>query len=259
MKRELQKLTLPALVAFLLVFSAGFSVEAQQDQNQNQQEQKGFSSIEQIRSEMNSVTITTVDFNETSLDRVIQYFRDQVSFNIIVKESVDTTKTVSLQLNDIPLNRLMKIVLDQNDLTASYQNGVVQIVPAGEMQNLQVRAYDVRDLQLELQDFPGPRLRLRDPEKAKGGTQGGFGSGGGGGEQGSFLGGAFESQGQGGGGGNPITDTNQFMELVKNNTGGQNWRQGSTMHIKNGIMIVKQTPEVHREILYLINRLRKFK
>ncbi len=258
MKRSQRFPVFSLMLAFLFTLSAGLSLVAQQ--RRAEQQDQSFNSVEEIKSEMSSRTIPTVKFDKTPLEQVIQFFRDQVSFNIIVKDSVDTSKTVSISLNDIPLDRLMKIVLDQKDLTAIFKNGVVQIMSADQVSNLQVRAFDVRDLMLELEDFPGPELKLRNPEDAQGGTEGGgFGGGGssGGGNEGSFLGGAFE--GRSSPSKDPITDTSQFKELVKNNTGGGQWDRGTSLNIKNGIMIVKQSPEVLNEIEYLINRLRQFK
>jgi len=249
-----------ATVLLGLVVSISFAVPVVGQQNNANEEgsgaESGFASFEEVKSEMNNITIQEVNFDETKISTVISFFKKKASFNIHVDDSVPTSQTVTLGLKNVSLGSLMELVLRQAKLDAMYRNGIVQVVREGDVKNLEIRAYDVRDLLLELKDFPGPELKLRDPEGAT--EEGSFGGSEGGGGEGGIMGTPFDRD-SGGGNQSPITDTSKFKELVQNNTGGgESWRNG-TLSIKNGIMIVKQSPNIHKEILYLINRLRKFK
>lgn len=161
-------------------------------------------------------------------------------------------QNVTISLEEVTIERALKIILSMKDLTAVFKNGVVHIVPKDNARQFDIRFYDVRDVQYELEDFPGPKLRFRAGESSQG-------SGGSGGSNQRFIGGQLFNESQGGGK-DIITNEEEFMKLIKNNVGSQqDWSGKASMRMTSGILVVNQTPDVHEQISYLINRLRQFK
>jgi hypothetical protein len=49
-----------------------------------------------------------------------------------------------------------------------------------------------------------------------------------------------------------------IAELVRAHTGGKTWDENpkASVNLQNGLLVVRQTPEVHRQIVRLLNLLR---
>ncbi len=211
-------------------------------------------SIEEIKSEIKGQTVT-VQFEDTPLSEVIAFFRKRVSFNILVVPEVDTSRTVTITLHSLRLDRVMKLVLSQKGLSATYANGVVTIKPEGSVDNLQTQMFDIRDVQFQITDIFGPRLRLRQPESKKdSGTVGET--------EGSKMGSAFlKTKKPNGGRKKIISDPTKFKNLIKQLSGSEkDWnRKNARLEIKSQQLIVHQSPDVLKEIERLVNQLRLLK
>jgi len=216
-------------------------------------------SIEQIKAELHNQTVS-VEFKQTPLIEVVNYIRERVSFNIIVVDSVDTSRPVTITLKSLRLDRVMEIILHQKRLTATYAHGVVTIKPEGEVDNLVTRLYDIRDVQFQLTDMYGPELVLQDPEGATERSSGGYG--GPGTASNGNMGSSFlktnvaDSERK-----QLIANPKKFKNLIKRlSADKKKWnRKNASIEIKNKRLLVHQTPEVQKEISRLINQLRKLK
>jgi hypothetical protein len=93
--------------------------------------------------------------------------------------------------------------------------------------------YDCRDILYPIQDFPGVDIQL---------AQDSIGT--------VIAGGDATTSGE-----MPIE------ELVKAHTGGRSWDDNPkcTARLQNGLLVIKNTPEVHKQVVRLLNLLRRNK
>jgi hypothetical protein len=202
---------------------------------------------QEVLNKLNTMRIST-DFNAITLEEAVSFLRDASGLNIIVDAEVYKSQSedqlkVTLRVKELLLKSVLKLMLSSRELTAMYREGVVLIVPKGRIdKSVTLQLYDVRDLLVKIQDFPGPRVELVSPQ-----------SGGGGGP---LTGAMFTLE-------EPrSTITEEFItEMVKQNTGDKTWDENSTASITltNGVLVVSQSKRVHEEILRFLNLLRQFK
>ena len=198
-----------------------------------------------ILNKLNNQKIS-LDFTGVSLDDAINYIRDVTNINIILDGEVHTKLSedqlkVNLKVKDLLLKSALKLMLQSKDLTASYREGVLVILPKDKVNAAVVtRIYDVRDLLFKLQDFPGPKVELAAPN---GGTP--------------LTGATFSLDSE-----PKSTITEDFItELVKSNTGEKSWDENPNCSITlaNGLLVVTQSKKAHTEVDRMLNLLRQFK
>ena len=201
---------------------------------------------QEVVSKLNTMRIT-VDFANTTLEEAVSYLRDFTGLNIVVdaevykNQSEDQLK-VTLKVKDLLLKSVLKLMLNSRELTAMYKEGVLLIIPKGKIdKSVTLQLYDVRDLLVKIQDFPGPKVELVSPSKSGGGP---------------LTGATFSLE-------EPrSTLTEEFItEMVKQNTGDRSWDENpnASITLTNGVMVVSQSKRVHEEIKRFINLLRQFK
>lgn len=201
---------------------------------------------QEILNKINSMRLT-VDFNNVPLEQALDYLRDFSGLNIVLDAEVHQKLTedqlkVTLKVKDLLLKSILKLMLSPRDLTATFREGVLLILPKGKAdRSVTLQMYDVRDLLLKVQDFPGPRVELVAPSGAG---------------QTPLTGASFVLE-------EPrSTITEDFLtEMVKANTGDRSWDENPNVSIAlaNGILVVSQSRRVHGEIRRLIEKLRQFK
>jgi type II secretory pathway component GspD/PulD (secretin) len=201
---------------------------------------------QQIVNKINNTRVS-VDFRDVPLEEAINFLREFTGINIVVDAEVHTRYSedhlrVTLKVRDLLLKSTLKLVLSLRDLTATYRDGVLMIVPRDKVDKaVTLQIYDVRDLLVQLQDFPGPKVELVSPSGTGGGP---------------LTGATFTLD-------EPrSTITEDFItEMVKTNTGDRTWddNPNASMTLTNGRLIVSQSKRVHEEIRQLINLLRQFK
>lgn len=201
----------------------------------------------EVLNKLNSMRIS-VDFRETSLDDAINYFREYTGLNMVIDAEVHTRLTpeqlkVNLTVKDLLVKSALKLLLTTKDLTMSYREGVLIILPKDKVNAAVVtRMYDVRDLLLRIQDFPGPKVDLVPPAGAGG----------------SPISGADFTLGE-----EPksVLTEDFISEIVKSCTGDRTWEENpnASITLANGLLIVTQSKKVHGEVADLISRLRQFK
>src|SRR5476649_732785 len=87
----------------------------------------------------------TVDFDTVKLPEAIDYLRD----------------VIGLKVKDLSVKSVLKLLLSSRGLTASYRDGAVVILPKEDLQSsTMMRIFDVRALQVKIQDFAGPIVEL---------------------------------------------------------------------------------------------------
>src|SRR5439155_9715605 len=130
---------------------------------------------------------------------------------------------VTLRVKDLTLKSCLKLMLSSRELTATYKEGVILIVPKGKADKaVYLQIYDVRDLLVKIQDFAGPKVELVSPSKGGGGP---------------LTGATFTLEEP------KSTITEEFITvMVKANTGDRRWdeNQGASITMTNGMLIISQ-------------------
>lgn len=201
---------------------------------------------EEIITKLNTQKIT-LDFKDVSLEDALGFVRDYAGINIHIDQEVHTTLSedqliVNIKVKDLILKSALKLMLNTKDLTATYKDGVLLIIPKSKANKAVItRVYDVRDLLLKIQDFPGPHVEL---------TAGGSG--------GTPLTGATFALDE-----EPknVISEDFIVEILKSNTGDGAWdeNENASITLANGLLIVTQSKKVHGEVDRMLNLLRQFK
>jgi hypothetical protein len=186
-----------------------------------------------------------LNFEDATLDEVISYLREFSGLNMImvpeVMEQKDSLK-VTLKVKGVRLQSVLKLILGQHNLGAVVRDGILEITTREKLNlNTVLRVYDVRDLFVKINNFPGPRLELLP------------GAGAGGGPGVTFT--LEEPEA-------PKVDQGFLEELIRNTCDPQSWEENSNASIQisaNGLLMIQQTKAVHREIEVLVNMIREIK
>jgi type II secretory pathway component GspD/PulD (secretin) len=182
----------------------------------------------------------TLEFNDTPLEDVIEFVRQFTQLNILIDASVTEKHgkngvKITMKVKDLPLGSAFKLMLETQGLTMVYRDRVLLVVTEDRAnQTLVMQVYDVRDLMMKVNDFPGPEISL-EPLRGTTSTQ------------------PDEGPPQ-------LTDT-FVLEAVKTNCGKGTWDANPKVSIEmhNGLLIVTQTTDVHKQIKSLLNKLRAAK
>jgi len=209
-----------ALVAALLATLPAFA----QDQTKEQYENK-----------LRNLKIT-LDFKDAPLDAVVDYIREISDLNIFVDAKVrEKNLNVSLKVSEITLRSAFSLMLKPHGCDTMYKEGVLMIMTQEDVadKTIKMELYDCRDILYPIQDFPGVDIQL-----------------------------AQDSIGTVIGGGDATASSEMpIEELVKAHTGGKSWDENPkcTARLQNGLLIIKNTPEVHKQVVRLLNLLRRNK
>jgi len=189
----------------------------------------------------------SMDFVDRPMEEVLSFLRDFSGLNIVVDAEVSQSLgedqlKVTMRVKELTLKSVLKLMLSSKNLTATYKEGVILIVPKGKVDKAVVlQIYDVRDLLVKIPDFVGPKVELVSPTAGAGGP---------------LAGAQFTLDEP------KSTITEDFItDMVKANTGDRTWDENpnASITLANGMLIVSQSGRVHDEIKRLINLLRQFK
>lgn len=178
----------------------------------------------------------SLDFKETPIDQVVDYIREIADINMFVDAKVrEKNLQITLKVGDISLGSVLNLMLAPHGCGTLYREGVLQIMTKEDIQDKTVRMqiYDCRDILYPIQHFPGVDLQI---------SADGLGV--------SVQDTSLEPAGE-----MPIE------ELVKAHTGGRSWEENPkcVCTLQNGLLVVKNTPEVHKQIVRLMDMLRAHK
>ncbi|MEX2388078.1 MAG: hypothetical protein WD534_09380, partial [Phycisphaeraceae bacterium] len=223
-----------------------------------------------------------VDFEAHRLVNVIDYFQSTTGQNFFVNwralesAGVDQDTPIDLQLANVPADQALRLVLQQassdfEPVRYSLIDGIVHISTESDLQRTtDTRVYDVRDLLVQVPNFDNaPQFDLESALDEESGTGGEGGRGGGGGRGGRG----------GGGGGGLFGDSDdsdsedveyrsraemiaEIEEMIRTTVGRiDEWDEfgGDVSSIReyNGNLILRSTPDNHREVVELLTQLRE--
>jgi type II secretory pathway component GspD/PulD (secretin) len=178
----------------------------------------------------------SLDFKDAPLDAVVDYLREISDMNIFVDAKVrEKNLVVNLKVSEIALRSAFSLMLKPHGCDTMYKDGVLMVMTQEDVvdKTLKMEIYDCRDILYPIQDFPGVDIQL---------AQDSIGT--------VIAGGDATTSGE-----MPIE------ELVKAHTGGRSWDDNPkcTARLQNGLLVIKNTPEVHKQVVRLLNLLRRNK
>ncbi|HLG41889.1 MAG TPA: hypothetical protein VI643_00895 [Planctomycetota bacterium] len=174
----------------------------------------------------------SVEFQDTPLKEVADFIREAVGINLMLDREVDGSAAVTFNVRDITVKTLLNYVLKAHELGFIIADGILHIVPIEKARaKVTLNIYDVQDVVAPLRDMPGREITFGDE-----GIQ--------------FVDTPAESSPEMG---------DFLVELLQSMTGSKAWEDNSDASIlyQNGLLIVRQTPEMHRKLELLINMIRR--
>jgi type II secretory pathway component GspD/PulD (secretin) len=184
----------------------------------------------EYESKLNNIKVT-LDFTNAPLDSVIDYLREISGMNIFVDSKVrEKNVVVSIKVTEITLKSIFSLMLKPHDCDIMFKDGVLQVMTKADVadKTMKMEIYDCRDILYPVAQFPGVDMDLgnagilaQQPDVDAGGEV-------------------------------PIE------EMVRAHTGGRSWEENSKAVVKmqNGLLVIKNTPEVHKQVRRLLDLLR---
>jgi type II secretory pathway component GspD/PulD (secretin) len=185
----------------------------------------------EYESKLNNIKVT-LDFSSAPIDSVVDYLREISGMNIFVDSKVrDKQIVVSIKVNEITLKSIFSLMLKPHGCGVLFKDGVLQVMLQADIDDktMKMEIYDCRDILYPIQNFPGVDMDLS-----------------------SGAGVLAQATSEEPAGEMPIE------EMVRAHAGGRSWEENSKASIKmqNGLLVVKNTPEVHKQVRRLLDLLR---
>ena len=183
----------------------------------------------------------TVDFEDVKLPEAVDYLRDASGLNLIVLPRAmekDGESKIRLKVKDLSVKSILKLLLSSRGLTASYRDGAIVILPKEDLNDsTTMKMFDVRALQVKIQDFNGPVMELTSPLSKKSGIT---------------LDLPTDAK---------VSLPDDFLlDMIRVNTGNGSWDSNpkAAISLTNGMLVVSQTPPVLKEIDALLGLLGQY-
>jgi len=181
---------------------------------------------------LNNIKVT-LDFQNAPLDQVVDYLREISGMNIFVDAKVrEKNLTVSLKVTEISLRSIFGLILKPQDCDILFKDGVLQLMTKPDVadKTMKMEIYDCRDILYPITNFPGIDMDL------------------------NANGPGVVVQPDAGDAGSEIP----IEEMVRAHTGGRSWEenQKAVCKMQNGLLVIKNTPEVHKQVRRLLDLLR---
>ena len=190
---------------------------------------------EEVDAKLKNLRVT-LDFKEAPIETVVDYLREISGINIFVDTKVkDKNIVLSLKVSDISLKSVFSLMLNPHGCDTMFREGVLMVMTKEDVvdKTIKMQIYDCRDILYPIKDFPGIDIDL----------------------SGTGAGVIFQDAGGNEGGEVPIE------ELVRAHTGGRSWEENQKCVCKmtNGLLVIKNTPQVHKQVNRLLDMLRSNK
>ena len=183
---------------------------------------------------LNNIKVT-LDFQNAPMDAVVDYLREISGMNIFTDSKVrDKNLVISIKVNEISLRSIFSLMLKPHNCDILFKDGVLQLMTKEDVadKTMRMEIYDCRDILYPISNFPGVDIditagagvQITPPEDPAGGEI-------------------------------PIE------EMVRAHTGGRSWEenQKAVCKMQNGLLVIKNTPEVHKQVRRLLDLLRSNK
>ncbi len=187
-----------------------------------------------------ATTVVNIMFEETGLQDAINFLASYANVNIIVLPSVfeemsEDELLVTLKADNISVANALELITLTKGLSYRINQGVVQVGTSAEGRGTNVLdLYDVKDLTVPIQSFPGEDINLV--------PSGGFGFG---------FGDEEDNE--------PIKpyEGDALADLIRDTIDPEVWDEGGDVTFREGgILVVKAPVETHKAVQNLLNGLR---
>ncbi|MFQ5845918.1 MAG: hypothetical protein ACE5JG_13120, partial [Planctomycetota bacterium] len=175
---------------------------------------------------------------EITLEGAVEYLRSVTGENFVVSQKVRDEKSdieLELEVKDVSVDQVLNLITEPHELAWKVRNGVVMVLDTTEAaEDLALQFYDVKDLVVRINDFPGAEINLfpsnyTPPEPEE-----------------------FDEA-------EPPFNADQLIELIRQTIESDSWDslEGASLEAKNNILVVKTTRDIHRQVAQLLDDLRK--
>ncbi len=183
-------------------------------------------------------TRVNVAFKDVKFQEAVDYVRRVAGFNVIVSpalqaKGVDGIAPITMTLTDVSLRQLAELIAQFTGTKFKYTDSILQFTTPEDARGKPVlRIIAIGDLTMKLHNFPGPDMDLR-PSKME------------------FVP-EPETDVE-----NAWSDPQKVVEMIQRLCSPESWTDKDvSISADENKLIVKQYPEVHREIARLIGLLR---
>jgi type II secretory pathway component GspD/PulD (secretin) len=187
-----------------------------------------------LRAKLKSIRLD-VDFTNFTVTQLADYLREVAGINIVVDPKADEIKTpLAMKAKGVTIQSILSLLLKPNQIAFVVEDGVLKIVPESKLKSeIKLEIIDVRDVLFPIRDFPGTDISLLADSAGV-----------------AFSPAADETAPE-----FPIVD------LIKAHTGGKAWDENprTSLQLNNGLLFVRQTPEVIAQVRRLVAYLRQYK
>ena len=209
-----------AMAAVLAVPFLAADAQGRQDNVKNEYESK----LHNIKA--------TLDFSNAPLDAVVDYLRELSGMNIFVDSKVrDKQIIVTLKVNEISLKSIFGLMLKPHNCDTLFKDGVLMLMTKEDVadKTMKMEIYDCRDILYPIANFPGVDLDLS-----------------------AGPGVVVQTVDDAATGEIPIE------EMVRAHTGGRSWEENpkAVVKMQNCLLVIKNTPEVHKQVRRLLDLFR---
>ena len=187
---------------------------------------------------LGSITLRSVTFEDTPLPQVVSWLGAATGLNLtlgpaLIKEGDPDAIRITMTLRQVTAKQVLDLIVDGRGLGVGFHSGIVLVTTAKEARGKPtLRLYPVSDITHPLRDFPAPDLVLRSQGDEREVEQ--------------------ESETK-----SAFPDADSVLNLVKDHTGEGTWDDGDTSaSVMGDTIVIRQYPEVHREIADLLAMLR---
>ncbi|HUT01180.1 MAG TPA: secretin N-terminal domain-containing protein, partial [Phycisphaerae bacterium] len=230
---------------------------------------------EKLKREIERLSFADIDFKD-----VVQFLREysdaniQVNWRALQAAGIEQNTPVSVDIRKISVRRALDLVLREASGAAAGADGELRYVIGGGVLTISTKAdlarepirrvYDIRDLIVPVPDFHGPRLDLAEDTGATGRRERE--------REATDMGGIFEDFDRAFAGraeGEDILKeklTEDFIKLVRRAIDRDSWLDPEgrgagvgSIQALNGQLAITQTPDNHRALADLIEKLRRAK
>ncbi|MGE0142025.1 MAG: hypothetical protein AB7I19_02735 [Planctomycetota bacterium] len=192
-----------------------------------------------VRQILDSVSIEH-HFSSATLRDWARHYQDATNVNVVIAPSAteageEATTLTDFHLANMPVSKALNVIAAQTGLKWHVRDGVVEIVSAATpIGRAYLKQYEVRDIVQGIRNQPGPQLRLTVP----GSDDGGLGLD----EEDPLP---------------SVVDDGTLTTLIQSNIAAESWTEGNTINFESGVLLVRNTREVHEQIERLLGQLRQ--
>ncbi|MCC6572517.1 MAG: hypothetical protein IT462_01885 [Planctomycetes bacterium] len=193
-----------------------------------------------IENALESTSLDSLSYEKQDINEVVKDLAKKGNISILIdkealKDIKEEDRKVTVTLGKIKLGNALNIVIQDVGLYKSYKNGVLYLTTKEKAQGATSnKIYDVRDITAAVQDFPAPKIRMKESDDSSG------------------VGVEMPPEEKE----TPTTD--DIVDMIKE-TIEADWDTTCTVTIVKGQLIVKATREVHKQVADLLDQLRTSK